>query len=269
MKKLLYRKYPFDPSIKNHCIVAFGLAIWVFIFLFYTEPFDVNQFKDDEMPLYMSLYGLLVGTCYLVFIPIQEILFKKYKENWYVISEILFLLTYVIISIIAARLFYLYAVVPGEPYPYTLGYHLKAILIPAFLTILPIVIFGRFAFGKYKNKKTEAKKIEIKGEGNYEGLRLLFNDVICIQSSDNYIEVFYLNGSILKKTLIRNKLSVIANEFPELLRTHRSYLINPYHFLQWKTEKSKLFILLFHHIEVPVSKTYQNNVKSILNSTTE
>lgn len=269
MKQLFNKKFPFDPSVKHHCIIALGLAIWVFIFLYFTEPFDVNEFRDDELLLYMSLYGLLAGSCYLIFLPIQNFIFKKHQQNWYVKSELIFLFIYVTFNIIAARLFYLYAVVPGEPNPYTLGYHLKSILIPAFTTILPIIIFGRFAFGKYRNKKTEAKKIEIKGSGNYEGLRLLFSDLICIQSSDNYIEVFYKNGSSLKKTLIRNKLSVIADEFPELLRTHRSYVINPYHFLQWKTEKSKLFVILFHHIEVPVSKTYQNTVKNILNSTTE
>lgn len=157
----------------------------------------------------------------------------------------------------------------NENNPYELWYMLQRIFLPAIATILPIIIFGRFAFGKYKDKQIEAKKIEIKGEGNYEGLRLFLNDIISIQSSDNYIEVFYVNGKELSKTLIRNKLSVIANEFPELLRTHRSYLINPYHFLQWKTEKSKLFVILFHHIEVPVSRTYQSNVKSLLNSTTE
>ena len=152
--------------------------------------------------------------------------------------------------------------------PYDLWYMLKSIFFPALLTILPIIIIGRFAFGKYKNKKTEAQKIEIKGEGNYEGLRLLLNDVICIQSSDNYVEVFYQSGNEVKKSLIRNKLSVIADEFPEFLRIHRSYLINPYHFLQWKTEKSKLFVVLFHHIEVPVSRTYQKDTKAVLDSTT-
>jgi DNA-binding LytR/AlgR family response regulator len=150
-----------------------------------------------------------------------------------------------------------------------LWYHLKTVLIPAFSTILPIIIFGRFAFGKYKNKQTEAQKIEIKGEGNYEGLRLFLNDVICIQSSDNYVEVFYLSRTELKKSLIRNKLSALADEFPQLLRTHRSYVINPFHFSQWKTTNSKLFVLLSHHIEVPVSRTYQKDVKAVLNSTTE
>lgn len=142
------RKYPFDTSLKHHCIIATGLAIWVFVFLYFTEPFDVNQFDDEEMLIYMPLYGILIGSCYLIFLPIQYTLYKKHQQNWYVKSEILFLLIYTLISIVAARIFYLYAVVPGELNPYSLWYHLKTIIIPAFLTIFPIVIFGRFALGK-------------------------------------------------------------------------------------------------------------------------
>lgn len=261
-------KYPFDPSIKHHIIIALGLAIWIFVFLFFTEPFDVNVFTDSEKLIYLPLYGLLGAICYLLFLPIQSLLFKKNDKNWFVKTEILFFLIFIIIGIIATRLFYLFVIVPGEKFPHDLSYQLKTVILPVFATILPIIIFGRFAFGKYRNKKTEAQKIEIKGEGNYEGLRLLLNDVICIQSSDNYVEVFYQSGNDVKKSLIRNKLSVVADDFPELLRTHRSYIINPYHFLQWKTENSKLFVVLFRHIEVPVSRTYQNDVKAVLNSTT-
>ncbi|WP_245891980.1 LytTR family DNA-binding domain-containing protein [Polaribacter glomeratus] len=262
------KKYPFDPSLKHHFIIAFGLAIWIFVFLYFTEPLDVSEFQKSEKLIYLPLYGLLGAFCYLVFLPIQNYIHKKNDQNWFVKSEILFFLIFILVSIVIARIFYLYVIVLGEQNPYTLWYHLKTVLIPAFSTILPIIIFGRFAFGKYKIKQTEAQKIEIKGEGNYEGLRLFFKDVVCIQSSDNYVEVFYLSGTELKKSLIRNKLSVLADEFPQLLRTHRSYLINPFHFSQWKTANSKLFVLLSHHIEVPVSRTYQKDVKTVLNSTT-
>jgi len=265
----LNKKYPFDSSIKHHIIIAFGLAIWIFVFLYFTEPLDVNQFVDSEKLIFLPLYGLLGAFCYLIFLPIQHFLYQRNKQNWFVKTEITFFIIFIFVSIISARVFYLFVIVPEEPNPYTLGYHLKTIIFPALTTILPIIIFGRFAFGKYKEKKVEDSKIEIEGEGNYEGLRLLLNDVICIQSSDNYIEVFYFSGNELKKSLIRNKLSVIADEFPEFLRTHRSYLINPYHFLQWKTENGKLSVELFHHIEVPISKTYQTDVKAKINSATE
>ena len=263
------KKYPFDPSIKHHLIIAISLAIWIFVFLYFTEPFDVNVFSDSEKLIYLPLYGVLGAICYVLFLPVQHLLYLKNNKNWFVKTELLFFLIFIFIGIIATRLFYLYVIVPGEPFPHDLSYQLKTIILPVFATILPIILFGRFAFGKYKNKKTEAQKIEIKGQGNYEGLRLYLNDVICIQSSDNYIEVFYILGDDLKKSLIRNKLSIITAEFPQLLRTHRSFLINPHHFVQWKTENSKLFTLLSHHIEVPVSRTYQNEVKLVLNSTTE
>ena len=266
---MLKHKYPFDSSINHHIIIALSLALWIFIFLYFTEPLDVNEFGDTEKLIYMPLYGLLGAFCYLLFLPIQNYLYKKNEQHWFVKTELLFFFIFIIVSIVAARLFYLYVIVPGEPYPYTLWYHLTSVIFPALLTILPIVIFGRFAFGKYKNKKIQDQKIEIKGEGNYEGLRILLNDLICIQSSDNYIEVFYISGNDVKKTLIRNKLSKIADDFPKLLRTHRSFIINPYHFNQWKTEKGKLFAELSSSIFVPISNTYKNEVKTVLNSTTE
>ena len=260
-------KYPFDPSIKHHLIIALSLAIWIFAFLYFTEPLDVNEFGDREKLIYLPVYGLIGGVCYSLFIPFQVFLSRKFKE-WTLGLEFLFLFTFVLISSVFARLYYLYVVVAHQPNPYTLKYYITDILFPAISIILPILIIGRFAFGKYKEKRIEQSKIEIKGEGTYDGLRLLLNNLICIQSSDNYIEVFYYSGKDLKKSLIRNKLSVVAEEFPELLRVHRSYIINPYHFQQWKTEKGKLYAELSFSIFAPVSNTYKNDAKAILNSTT-
>jgi hypothetical protein len=266
--KITKLKYPFDPSIKHHAIIAFGLSIWIFLFLYFTEPLDVNELNNTQKLIYLPIYGLIGGFCYSIFIPFQVFLFKKGKQFWSLGSELLFLITFIVLSSILARLYYLYVVVAGQPNPYTLGYYITDILFPAITIILPILIFGRFAFGKYKEKKLEESKIEIKGEGTYEGLRLLLNDLICIQSSDNYIEVLYYSGKEIKKSLIRNKLSVIAEEFPELIRTHRSYIINPFHFQQWKTEKGKLLLELSSSIFIPVSTTYKTNVKEVINSAT-
>ncbi|WP_040281809.1 LytTR family transcriptional regulator DNA-binding domain-containing protein [Psychroserpens damuponensis] len=262
-------KYPFDPSLKNHAIIALGLALWIFLFLFFTEPMDVNEFSDIEKLIYLPLYGLIIAICYLCFMPLQTGLFRKSKSNWKIKHELLFLLSFTLLSMTIARLFYLCIIVPNEPNPYPLWYHTKSIFLPALTVILPILIIGRFAFGKYKNKKLEEQKIEIQGEGNYESLRLLLNDLICIQSSDNYVEVFYLDGNELKKSLIRNSLSKVSIAFPQLLKTHRSFIINPFHFKSWKTEKGKHFLMLSQSIEAPISKTYLVDVKAQLHSTTE
>ena len=262
------KTYPFDNSIKSHVIIAISLAIWVFVFLYFTEPLDVNQFSEREKLIFLPGYGLVAGCCYLLFLPLQHFLYKSNNNLWTLLNEIIFLLTFCVFSITIARLFYVYIIMANDRNPYELWFMLKSIFIHAITTILPIIIIGRFGLGKYKQKRLEDQKIEIKGEGNYEGIRLLVNDLISIQSSDNYIEVFYVSGNTLKKTLIRNKLSNIDEEFSELIRTHRSFVINPFHFQTWKTEKGKHVIILSYNIQVPISKTYLETVKVALNFTT-
>ncbi|WP_240507540.1 LytTR family DNA-binding domain-containing protein [Winogradskyella aurantia] len=263
------RNYPFDPLLKHHVLISLMLAIWIFIFLYFTEPLDVSSFGDREKLIFLPGYGIVGGLCYLLFIPLQQFLFHKNNKQWTLASEAIFLISVSVISIVLARSYYLYVVMANDRNPYDLWYMLKTIFLPAIITIVPIIGIGRFAFGKYHEKRLDRQKIEIKGEGNYEGLRLLLNDLISIQSSDNYIEVFYLSGNQVKKTLIRNTLSAIDEEFPELIRTHRSYLVNPFHFMQWKTDSGKRFMQLNYDIIVPISKTYQNEVISVINSTTK
>ena len=258
------RKYPFDPSYKNHFLIALGLALWIFLFLFFTEPLDVSELSFSEKLRYLPIYGLIVGFCYSAFLPLQTYLFQKNNSNWRIKHEVFFLVAFMGFTFIVARLFYLYIIVAYEPNPYTLWYYFYAIFLPALSIILPIVLVGRFGFGKYKDKKLEERKIKIQGEGHYESLRLQLKDLICIQSSGNYIEVYYRDATRLKKSLIRNKLSVIEESFPELLRTHRSFIINPFHFKSWHPEKGKHFLKLSHEVTVPISKTYLKTVKSEL-----
>lgn len=264
MKKL----YPFEPLLKHHILIGLLLAIWVFVFLYFTEPLDVNEFNSKEKLVYLPAYGLLAALLYFIGLPFQYWFYKKSNRKWLVISELLFNLIFVLVGVMLLRLFYLQFIINWSPNAYTFSYHFKFIIFPAMLTVLPIVIIARFAFGKYHEKRLEDQKVEIKGEGNYEGLRLQFNDIICIQSSDNYIEVNYLSGHKLKKTLIRNKLSEIDKTFEHLLRAHRSYLINPYHFQNWKTENGKLFAHLDYGFNIPISKTYQEQVKTAIKSAT-
>ena len=260
--------YPFDSKIKHHIIIGLLLAVWIFSFLYFTEPLDVSEFGNREKLIYLPGYGLIGGLCYIIFLPFQSYLYRLSNKQWTLLTEIVFFITFCVFAITVSRLYYLFIVVPNEPNVYTLGYMITDIYFPALITILPIIIIGRYAFGKYSTKKLEAKKIEIQGEGNYEGLKLFLDDLICIQSSDNYVEVFYTSGKELKKTLIRNKLSKIDSEFEELIRTHRSNLINPMHFLSWNVENGKHSLMMNYNISVPVSKTYIDALKSALKFTT-
>ena len=262
-------KYPFEPAFKHHAIIAAALAVWVFVFLYFTEPLDVNEFGTQEKLIYLPLYGLFNALCYLMVMPFQHWLFEQKHNQWTVLSELKLMAVLVLATFITSRLVYFYIVMDANPNSYTLDYFASHIFLPAIVTILPIILIGRWSFGKYKEKRLDDQKIEIKGSGNFESLRLQLNDLICIQSSDNYVEITYKEDGSLKKQLIRNKLAEVENSRPELVRTHRSFLINPYHFKQWKTGNRKVNVVLTSDIEVPVSKTFQTAVELAVNSATE
>tara|TARA_A100000171_G_scaffold51774_1_gene67230 strand:+ start:7241 stop:8035 length:795 start_codon:yes stop_codon:yes gene_type:complete len=259
---MLKKPFPFDPLLKHHLLIALGLAIWIFLFLTLTEPLDTNELDGLEKLTYLPLYGLAGASAYLLILPLQTFLFQKNKKSWTLWSELLFFSLMFLFGLLLSRTIYLYVVVPGAQNPYTLYYFFTSIYLPAIATIFPILAIGRWAFGRYFEKKLEDQKIEIEGEGTYEGLRLQLNDLVSVKADDNYIEVSFLNNGNLKKQLIRNKLSNVETTIPELFRTHRSYLINPNHFQQFKMDSGKLNLLLSSEIIVPVSKTYAEKVKT-------
>lgn len=94
------------------------------------------------------------------------------------------------------------------------------------------------------------------------------DDLIYIQSSNNYIEVYHLINNEIKNTVIRTNLSKVEEAHSELLKIHRSYLINAAHYKEWKVEKGKHFIVLFPNEKLPVSKTNLQGVKNALGFTT-
>lgn len=263
------KSYPFDPLFRHHLLVALGLAVWVFVFLYFTEPLDVSELRDSEKLMYLPIYGLFAAVCYLVTLPFQYWLYKHHNQKWSVGAELIYFLFLISLSFVVVRLVYFYIVMDAHPNSYSILYFFTDIYAPAVLTIFPIVAIGRWSFGKYKEKKLEEQKIEINGTGNYESLRLALNDLICIQSSDNYVEVTYKEDGEIKKQLIRNKLTAVEEARPELIRAHRSYLINPHHFKQWRTGNRKVNVVLTSDLEVPVSKTYQEAIEMAVNSTTE
>ncbi len=238
------------------------------MFLYFTEPLDVSEFTVQEKLLYMPVYGLFTAVCYLLTLPFQSWRFKKNESKWSIASELIHFLFLTVLGFVVTRSVYFYIVMDQHPNAYSIAYFATAIYLPGILTVFPIIAVGRWSFGKYKDKKSEDQKIEINGTGNFESLRLLLNDLICIQSSDNYVEITYKEDGHLKKQLIRNKLADVEISRPELIRTHRSFLINPYHFKQWKTGNRKVNVVLSSDIEVPVSKTFQSVVEQAVNSTT-
>lgn len=99
-------------------------------------------------------------------------------------------------------------------------------------------------------------------------LRLSVNqdNLLYIESCDNYVNIYYLNKGKVSKFLLRNTLKRIEALFKntEIVRCHRSFMVNFQKVKVIRKEKEGLILELDipSSIDIPVSRTYVENVMS-------
>ena len=110
--------------------------------------------------------------------------------------------------------------------------------------------------------------IQILDEKGEMRLSLRRENLVLIESADNYVCVYYINGDKSKKTMVRNTLSRVAEHLvgTRIVRCHRSYMINLDHAKVLHRDKEGVFIELGMEgmPDVPISRTYADNVREWL-----
>ena len=110
--------------------------------------------------------------------------------------------------------------------------------------------------------------IQVYDEKGEIRLSLRRENLLLIESADNYVCVYYINGDKPRKTMVRNTLSRVAEHLKgtRVVRCHRSYMVNLDHAKVLHRDKEGVFIELGMDgvPDIPISKTYAENVKEWL-----
>jgi DNA-binding LytR/AlgR family response regulator len=115
------------------------------------------------------------------------------------------------------------------------------------------------------NEPLPIQIINIFGSVKKDNFKIEFSKLIYIKSEDNYVFIYYLKNDEIKNKMLRSTLSNIHKQIPKLIKTHRSFLVNPEYIknLKGNSQNAKLSL----HIDsviIPVSKTYYNTIKSAI-----
>ncbi len=108
--------------------------------------------------------------------------------------------------------------------------------------------------------------IQIYDEKGEMRLSIRRDNLILIESADNYIRVWYFLNSqeSIKKVMIRNNLKNLANQLQNsrIVRCHRSYMVNLSHIKVMHREKEGVFIEfgIPGVPDIPISKTYADSI---------
>jgi len=243
-------------SYKDNFLIAAITSIWLILFLVLIAPFDIAELSFQNRLILMPLYGVISFLSYIIFIPLQNWLFQKVGK-WNLYLELGFIILFNIIAFLGCYIYYQSDIINGN---YPLRKFALEVYYPIFLILLTIIIFLRWFLFRII-RPVQEKKIILKGENKLDVLQIHFSNLVCVSSSDNYVEIYYLENGMLQKKLLRNTLKNIQQDEPRLLKVHRSYLINPFHLLAWKNATT----IQLTQIDVPVTRNFKNEVFALLN----
>ncbi|EDP69477.1 hypothetical protein FBALC1_05278 [Flavobacteriales bacterium ALC-1] len=249
------RKLPLNTSYKHHAIAALVISLWLTLFLVFIAPFDASDLDFNARIIILPIYGVISFVTYLLLIPLQNWIFLYFKK-WTITLEVLFIIVFNFIQIIASFIYYKTDIVNGD---YNFQTFSLYVYLPISFILLSIIVFSRWFLNKKIPSKVE-NTIILKGDNKLDILKIVPEDLICISSADNYVEVSYLIKGKLQKKLLRNTLKGIQHDVPNLLKVHRSHLINPTHFKEWNGSSS----IILSEMEIPVSKNYKAHLLEVI-----
>ena len=109
------------------------------------------------------------------------------------------------------------------------------------------------------NKTVEKRQIIFKDENEKIKFSVLAKDLLLIESTDNYVSVFYIIDHKVQRKLLRNTLKNLEGMLKEnnITRCHRSFMVNPAK-VEFMQKNGKKLVIKIHQLDktIPVSEKY-------------
>lgn len=251
------RALDLNPSYRQHLFIGIFISFWLVVFLVVIAPFDTADLSLRLRLFLMPVYGLIAFASYAVLLPAQDGLLRQ-NQKWTLLHEVLFIALFQGIALLGSFIYYQSSIINGE---YAFREFTLQVYYPIFIVLLSIIIFARWFLFR-RQPKREDERVTLHGENRHDILQINWADLISISSADNYVEVRYLTNGDLQQKLLRNTLKNVQRDLPKLVKVHRSHLINPQHFKEWRDGNT----IILTKTELPVSKKFKPAVLKIKQS---
>jgi hypothetical protein len=280
IKEILNQPFMAYTSGRHNAPLVIWSGVFVFIFLAVFKPFEIHEISPSKV-LYVGFligYGFITSLSVLIMIEgVGRLLPTIFSEkNWKIKHEISFVVG--LISLITI-LNYFFTLFISD-----LTFSLESFFFMVFATVtvsfFPAVSFVMFryvrnvrlysqpktvtVFNSEQNEKYENDMVELFAENNRDSIVLSPENLLFIESDDNYSTVFFTQHNRIKKKLLRNTLTRLeaqVESYPTLKRCHRSYLVNikKVNRVSGNAQGYRLHLQNTDEI-VPVSRTYSKNI---------
>ncbi len=277
----------FIYSKANQIFMILFVPIFALIFISIYRPFDFDRIGDilnahinisNETiillsALIMALSGMAIGAISRLIMGLYT---KRHQLTY--LGYIVWILGEIGVMATLFTLFTLFTDIDKSlPELLRNSYVNTALIVLIPYTLSYIVFVLRDKMRELKALRQQIEKdetvlqkayIQILDEKGEMRLSIRRENLVLIESADNYVCVYYINGDKTKKSMVRNTLSRVTEHLKgtSIVRCHRSYMINLEHAKVLHRDKEGVFIELGIEgvPDVPISRTYADNVKEWL-----
>jgi hypothetical protein len=278
MWNVFNKPYPFNDDLKHNTKIIFFISLGVFGFLFLFQPFDISALPTKEKFYLMA--GLAVVTFLslsfnLLFIP--SLFPKKFSStNWNIKKEI-FWNTWILFITLGG-----YFLLNNSLGVIKFGFALiiKLILTAVVpISVLIIINHNKMLRSHLKladelskklkdNKLIQDKIVYFHSDYQKDSLAIKVSLLLLIRSANNYIEVFWKEGEIVKNQMVRCSMVNAEETLKEhkfIFKCHRSFMVN-INYIDKIEGNSQGYKLFFEDINfpVPISKNTVTRLKELI-----
>lgn len=272
----------------NHVILIIFAPLFVLVFLGLFRPFGLNAVDESFFAsLNVSYWTFMVSIILVavIIVTVSRIVMNLYTHD-NDISVLAYFLWCFMEFIIIAVFYTIFTLIIGTSKD-VLTVFFNSFSKTTVLMIIPYCLcYGYFVFAEKVRQLSDMNKkmkileeaqlsayIPINDEKGEMKISVRREDLLLLESADNYVCVWYLSSGTIKKTMIRNtmkKLEDLLSSDKHVVRCHRSYMVNLDHIKVLRREKEGFFIELGHENvpEIPISSKYVETISSWLYATT-
>jgi hypothetical protein len=273
MKKLRRKIPDFFINKRNTVIQIIFTTVFAFVFINIYKPFGSQHWYNATQLQFFLFSGLLVLQGMLVVLLSRIVLFQVKKHRAITIRSYALMVVLEIIVMAAFYATYEKLIINDSRsflmLWYVAGGNTSLILLCPYL--ISSLYFAWDDKKRYLEKlllgETSAASIPfISFYDEKDALKLTIQttNLFYIESSDNYVTIYYADGNTTKKYLLRNSLKRMEEmlcKYP-VIRCHRSFMVNINQIKMVRKGKKgyEIEMNMPDHRVLPVTKTYEPEV---------
>jgi DNA-binding LytR/AlgR family response regulator len=214
------------------------------LIMLYFQPFGINFLASPRDGYFVLIIGLVSAATFFLNTLFLPGLFPKLFESdrWTVRKELIWNVWMFAIMIVGFTLTAMVFRISGM--------ESLTVFRSGALALLPLVLFNLANYNNsLKSKVTQVidsgrhwlaeerkgthsianEHVRIESENSKEVFETDLKNIVLIQSASNYIEIFYREGTVVRKQMIRQTLSKVESllsDFQNIIKCHRCCLVN-------------------------------------------